>query len=271
MELSTTIGIIMGVLAVGIGMVLKGASLSALFNPAAIMIIFVGTAATLFIAFPMNDLKKFPKLLKKLFKKEDTVSKPELVRFLKELTQTVRREGLLAIEEKVSNAKDPFLQLGLQLIVDGLDEEMAKDILLEEIEAMERRHRAGAAIFSQAGTYAPTLGVLGAVVGLVAALGNLSDIEKLGQSIAAAFIATLFGIFSGYVIWHPMANKLKRLSADEVELKTMMAEGVLSLSKGISPSTMEQKLLIFLSASEREAVRNGAVEGANESKQTRTA
>lgn len=271
MELSTIIGLVLGFLAVGLGMVLKGASLSALFNPAAILIIFVGTAATLFIAFPMSDLKKFPKLLKKLFKKEEVMSKTELVNFLKELTQTVRREGLLAIEEKVSNAKDPFLQLGLQMIVDGIEEDMAKDMLLEEIEAMERRHRVGASIFSQGGTYAPTLGVLGAVVGLVAALGNLSDIDKLGHSIAAAFIATLFGIFTGYVLWHPMANKLKRLSAEEIELKTMMAEGILSLPKGISPSIMEQKLLIFLSESERDAIRNGTVGVANESQQTRTA
>ena len=129
------------------------------------------------------------------------------------------------------------------------------DVLEADVQAMEERHRSGALIFTQAGTYAPTLGVLGAVVGLIAALGNLNDIDKLGQSIAAAFVATLFGIFSGYVLWHPFANKLKIMSKKEAEIKRMIIEGVLSLQAGDSPIAVEAKLLVFVSQNERASIK----------------
>ena len=106
-------------------------------------------------------------------------------------------------------------------------------------------------IRDRAGTYAPTLGVLGAVVGLIAALGSLNDIEKLGHSIAAAFVATMLGIYTGYVIWHPLANKLKMLSKLEVAEKRMIIEGVLSLQAGDSPTAIEAKLMVFIPQSER--------------------
>ncbi|MBJ8191781.1 MotA/TolQ/ExbB proton channel family protein, partial [Bacillus cereus] len=131
---------------------------------------------------------------------------------------------------------------GMRMIIDGNDQEFVRDVLMEDINATEDRHRSGALIFSQAGMYAPTLGVLGAVVGLIAALADLSDMEKLSHAIAAAFIATLLGIFTGYVLWHPMSNKLKRLSKKEVELKLMMVEGLLSIQSGISTIAISQKL-----------------------------
>lgn len=124
-------------------------------------------------------------------------------------------------------------------------------MLSEEIEAMESRHQAGAAIFSQAGTYAPSLGVLGAVLGLIAALGNMGDTEKLGHAISAAFVATMLGIFSGYVLWHPFANKLKRKSKQEVKMKEIMLEGVLSILAGEAPRVIEQKLASYLPSGER--------------------
>jgi chemotaxis protein MotA len=120
-----------------------------------------------------------------------------------------------------------------------------------DIENMEQRHKANADIFTQAGTYAPTLGVLGAVIGLIAALKDLSDIEKLGHAISAAFVATLFGIFTGYVLWFPFANKLKQYSKSEVIIKEMMIEGILSIQSGESPKTLEDKLSVYLSPKER--------------------
>jgi len=124
-------------------------------------------------------------------------------------------------------------------------------VLMEDISATEERHKSGALIFQQAGTYAPTLGVLGAVVGLIAALGNLNNLETLGHSIASAFVATLLGIFTGYVLWHPIANKLRQLSKREIEIKLMMVEGLLSIQSGVSTIAIEQKLSVFLPPSER--------------------
>ncbi|MEG6586814.1 flagellar motor stator protein MotA [Dendrosporobacter sp. 1207_IL3150] len=251
MEISTIIGLVLGIAAVLVGMALKGASLSALINPAAFMIIFVGTAACLLNGFSIDHIKKFPVLMKKLFKKPELFPKPELLRMFVELSQTARREGILALESKVTDINDPFLKNGLSMVIDGLDPDFVSDVLDAEIQGMEDRHRDGALIFTQAGTYAPTLGVLGAVVGLIAALGNLEDIEKLGHSIAAAFVATLLGIFTGYVLWHPFANKLKMLSKKEVEVKKMMIEGILSLQAGDSPTAIEAKLVVFIPQSER--------------------
>ncbi|MGI6091911.1 MAG: flagellar motor stator protein MotA [Negativicutes bacterium] len=251
MEKSTVIGVTLGILAVTVGMVLKGASLSVLLNPAAFMIIIVGTAACLFNGFPMENLKRFPSLIKQLFRQKQMMTKAELVPLFVGLSQTARREGILALESRVDEISDPFLRNGLTMVIDGLDPDFVGDVLDAEIHNMEERHRNGALIFSQAGTYAPTLGVLGAVVGLIGALGNLNDIEKLGHSIAAAFVATLLGIFTGYVIWHPFANKLKIISKKEAELMRMMIEGVLSLQAGDSPTAIEAKLIAFIPQHER--------------------
>lgn len=251
MEKSTIIGVIVGVLAVVVGMVLKGASITALINPAAFLIIIVGTAAALLNAFPMERVKKFPVIFKLLFKEQLLIPKTELLKTFIELAQTARREGLLSLEGRLEEIKDPFFQDGMRMVIDGLDAEFVQDVLTADIQAMEERHQAGALIFSQAGMYAPTLGVLGAVIGLIAALGNLNDIEKLGHSIAAAFVATLLGIFTGYVLWHPFATKLKLKSKEEVEIKKMIVEGILSIQAGDSPVAIEAKLVVFIPQQER--------------------
>lgn len=251
MEKSTIIGIILGFFAVGVGMVLKGASLSALANPAAFLIIIVGTIACLFNGFPLEQLKDFPTLAKLLFKQKELMLKTQLLPLFVELSQTARREGILALESRVDEIQDPFLRNGLSMVIDGLDPDFVADVLDAEIENMEERHRRGAQIFTQAGTYAPTLGVLGAVVGLIASLGNLNDMDQLGHSIAAAFVATLLGIFTGYVLWHPFANKLKIMSQKEKEIKKMMIEGILSLQAGDSPTAIESKLLVFIPLNDR--------------------
>ncbi|MCD1258359.1 flagellar motor stator protein MotA [Paenibacillus athensensis] len=251
MEKSSIIGIVLAVVSIGVGMVLKGASLAALLNPAAFLIIFGGTAAALFIAFSMEEMKRFPKLMTIVFTQQKLATKKELIDMFVDWISITRREGLLSLEAKAEELTDPFLKSGMRLIIDGNDHEFVRDVLLEDISEMEERHRKGALIFTQAGTYAPTLGVLGAVVGLIAALGNLNEIEKLGHLISAAFVATLLGIFSGYVLWHPIANKLKMKSKREVEIKLMMVEGLLSIQSGVSANSVRQKLLIFIPNAKR--------------------
>ena len=212
MDIATLIGVLLGVIAVFVGMVLKGASLSVLINPAAFLIIIAGTIAAVTTAFPMSELKRVPKLFKILFTEQKLTNPEELIKTFSEWAVIARREGLLALESIADQVDNQFLKNGLNLAVEGQSADYIRDILSEEIDAMEERHLSGAAIFSQAGTYAPTLGVLGAVVGLIAALGDLNNIEKLGHAISAAFVATLLGIFTGYVLWHPFSNKLKRKS-----------------------------------------------------------
>jgi len=260
MEKSTYIGLLLAVIAIGVGMVLKGASLASLANPAAILIIFGGTAATLFIGFPMDELKAFPKLFKILFSSQALVSKSELIQQIGDWATVSRREGLLSLESKAEEIEDEFLRNGMRMVIDGNDPEFIRDVLMENIAAMEERHRQGALIFTQAGTYAPTLGVLGAVVGLIAALGNLNEIEALGHLISAAFVATLLGIFTGYVLWHPMANKLKQKSKKETQVKMMMAEGLLAIQAGEPVLSINQRLAVFLSSTERRAMEGEKLE-----------
>ncbi|WEK54336.1 MAG: flagellar motor stator protein MotA [Candidatus Cohnella colombiensis] len=252
MKNSTVIGLTLGFVALILGMYLKKAPLLSLVNnPAAYVIIIVGTIASVMMAFPMHDLKKVPKLFKIIFKDPELLPRQKLIYMFMEWATITRREGLLALETRVDEIEDPFLKSGMRMIIDGNEQEFVRDVLLEDISATEDRHRTGAQIFSQAGMYAPTLGVLGAVVGLIAALQNLDDMEKLAHAVAAAFIATLLGIFTGYVLWHPISNKLKRLSKKEIDLKLMMVEGLLSIQSGVSTIAIQQKLLVFLTPTER--------------------
>jgi len=251
MDLSTVFGVVLGFAALLVGMSMKGVTIDSLFNMAAILIIVFGTAASVIIAFPMSELKRIPKLFGVLFKKQKLASDFEIVRMFSEWADIARREGLLSLEAKTEDIGDAFLKNGLGLAIDGQNADYIRDVLSEEVEAMEDRHSAGTQIFSQAGMYAPTLGVLGAVVGLIAALKDLDDINALGLAISAAFIATLLGIFTGYVLWHPFANKLKRKSHEEVRQKMMMIEGILSVLEGEAPRVIEQKLASYLSMEER--------------------
>lgn len=251
MDKTSWFGFILGFVVLVGGLILKGSDPIALYNPAALVIIFGGTAACILIAFPMDEVKKIPSLFKVIFGKTKNMGIKEMIPMFTGWAMLARREGLLALEERAEEVEDAFLQRGLKMVVDGQPQEQIREMMEEDIYAMEERHELGAKIFTQAGTYAPTLGVLGAVIGLVAALGHLDDIALLGKSISAAFIATLFGIFSGYVLWHPFANKLKRKSEQEARMKRIMLEGLLAVHEGLPVRTVEEKLLTYLPAKDR--------------------
>ncbi len=255
METSTVVGLVMGLISIFVGMVIKGAPLSSLNNPAAFLIIICGTFSCLFTGFPMENMKNFPTLLKKTLHRPKLQSRGDLVTMFIELSQIARREGILALESKVQEIEDPFFKTGLGMVIDGMDPEFVSDVLDAELSVMQARHAEGRLMFKQAGTYAPTLGVLGAVVGLIAALGNMNDIDKLGHAIAAAFVATILGIYTGYVLWLPFENKLKLFSEMEISQKRMIIEGILSLQAGDSPTAIEAKLMVFIPQSERAAIK----------------
>lgn len=251
MDLSSLLGLVTGLTGLLLGMHFKGVPMSALANPAAIFIILVGTAGAVMIATPGGDLKKIGSLFRVIFTKRRGVEAREAIEILVSLAEIMRREGSLALEAKAKEVDDPFTRRGVALLVDGLPSEYVKTALEDEITLLEDRHAANAQIFSQAGTYAPTLGVLGAVIGLVAALGHMNDTEALGHAIAAAFMATMYGIFTGYVLWHPFANKLRRKSQEEVLVKYIIADGILLMLQGENPRLIQEKLIAALPESER--------------------
>ncbi|MCP8967366.1 flagellar motor stator protein MotA [Ectobacillus ponti] len=262
MDFATLAGVILAVVAVVVGMIFKGASLSALANPAATLIIFAGTAGAVSIAMPGSQLKRLPKLFKVIFMNSGKgLDYKEIMELFVLWAGESRKHGILSLEEKVKEVDDPFIQRGMRYVIDGMGAEDLRAIMEAELEGIEERHGKGAQIFVQAGTYAPTLGVLGAVIGLVAALGDLSNMEKLGHAISGAFIATVFGIFSGYVLWHPFANKLKQKSAAELEKKRLILECMLMLQAGVYPFLIKNRILGALSETERKKIEEAGAKG----------
>ncbi len=247
MEITTLLGIIAGFVAVIGAMIFKHISFSVFLNPAAFFVIFVGTIATILNSYPMKDLKCIGKLFKIVFtSSKNSNNELEVIREMVDISNEARKSGLLSLEQKVDSIEDPFTKKGFRMVIDGLNEEYILDVLGAEIESISERHRKNAGIFASAGTYAPTLGVLGAVFGLIAAMANIDDTAAMSEAIAAAFIATILGIFTGYVLWHPFATKLKMKSQQEIIEKSIIVEGLLSIYKGESPIMIEGKLLSML-------------------------
>lgn len=254
MELTTLLGVIVGILAVVGAMIFKHISFSVFLNPAAILVIFVGTVATILNSYPGENLKSIGALFKILFTKQKLISEREIIELMIDLSETAKKEGLLSLEKKIEEIEDPFIKKGVRMVIDGIEGDVIEEILDAEISAMEKRHETNASIFASAGMYAPTLGVLGAVFGLIAAMSSIDDTEKMAEAIAAAFIATILGIFTGYVLWNPFAKKLKVKSQHEVMLKGMVVEGLLSIQKGDAPFMLKEKLLAVLPAPRQEKI-----------------
>lgn len=254
MEITTLLGVIVGIIAVVGAMIFKHISFAVLINPAAFFVIIVGTIATILNSFPAKNLKNIGSLFKILFTKQGENQEAGIIKLMIELATEARKDGLLSLEVKANEIEDPFIKKGIRMVVDGMTDDYIVDVLGTEIDAMKERHETNASIFSSAGMYAPTLGVLGAVFGLIAAMGHINDIDEMSKAIAAAFIATILGIFTGYVLWNPFAKKLKVKSGEEVLLKGMIVEGLLSIQKGESPIMVQDKLLSVLSQAEQEKV-----------------
>jgi len=254
LELTTLVGTGVAIVALLVAMMLKHIPYSMLLNGPAIALIIFGTIGAVLNAFPLKEITKVPKLFGKLFTsgRESQGDKFDTIKIFIEYAQIVRKDGILAIEKKLDEVANPFIKRGMTLLVSGVKSSEIETVLLDDITAMEKRHAGGATIFSQAGAYAPTLGVLGAVLGLIAAMGNMEEMDLLANAIAAAFIATMYGIFTGYVLWHPFANKLKRKSREEALHNEIVIAGVLALANGDPPYLVQDKLLSYLSQQEKD-------------------
>jgi chemotaxis protein MotA len=253
MDIFLVIGMVTGVLSVVVGMILKGANPAALLNPAAAVIILVGTTAAVMNSFPKHEFFNIGRVAGVLFRDKGRESPVAVIKQIIEISQETRKSGLLSLESKMSSIENKFMRKGLEMVVDGTEPEYIREVLNFEIESMEERHRSGAQIFTAAGGAAPTLGVLGAVIGLIGALGHLNDVEKLGKSISAAFVATLYGIFFGYSLCHPFASRLKRKSHEEISNMYIILEGILAIQEGKNPKAIEMKLTSMLNPKEKKA------------------
>jgi len=255
MDPGTLIGILLAFGAVFGSLVMEGGQPAALLVIPPLVIVFGGTFGA---SMAGGNLKDFTSGFSRM--RTAVMSKPapsdDTVRTLVGFAERARRDGLLALEETARSIEDPFLRKGIELAVDGTDPEELRDILEADIQATRSEHALGVKLFGDMGGYAPTLGIIGTVLGLVHVLGNLDDPSKLGPLIAGAFVATLWGVMSANVLWLPISKKLKRISEIELHRMDMLLEGIMAIQAGSNPRVIEQKLISFLPAKERAGFAN---------------
>jgi chemotaxis protein MotA len=245
MKASTAIGIGVAFGALMMSSLMGGTSPASFIDIPALMIILGGTGGVTLASCGMASMKRVPSLYKMVFAAEPPDMRGRLD-LLVSLADKARREGLLALDAMLAEIDDPFTRNAMQLVVDGTDPEMVHAILEAEVDGMAARHAAGAAPFEKAGGFAPTMGIIGTVLGLVHVLQNLAAPATLGPSISAAFIATLMGVGSANVVFLPIANRLKAISAEEMELRMMTLEGILSIQAGDNPRLVSEKLMSYV-------------------------
>ncbi len=243
-RLSVT-GAILAVTSLLLGSVLKGAGLAALWSPAAFVIVILGTIAAILLQTPMPTFKRALKIGRWVFQPppQDRVA---VIAQITEWSSTARKQGLLGLEAQVKTQSDPFLRKGLQMVVDGVEPESIRQMLEIELHGQGQRDLAAAKVFEGMGIYSPTLGIIGAVLGLIAVMKNLADPSKLGHGIAAAFTATIYGIGAANLVLLPMASKLKGLINAQVEEREMIVEGLIGIAKGENPRNIEARLNGFV-------------------------
>jgi chemotaxis protein MotA len=228
-----------------VGAVLKGAGLHALVSSAAFMIVIVGTIASICVQTPLPVMKHAIRIFPWIFK-PPVVRRADLIKKMVEWSNTARKQGLLGLESLIPKEPDDFVRKGLQLVVDGSEPEVIRGILEVDMHVREQADTRAAKVFEGMGIYSPTLGIIGAVLGLMAVLQNLADPSKLGHGIAAAFTATIYGIGLANLFFLPVANKLKVVINSAAESREMVIEGMISIAQGENPRAIESKLAGYL-------------------------
>jgi chemotaxis protein MotA len=245
MDALTATGVALALIALVGGSVLKGAGIASLANPAAFVIVVVGTFAASLIQTPKPTFMRAWKIFPWIFK-PPLQDNAELIRKMVGWSETARKEGLLGLEPAAEQEKDEFAQKALQMLVDGAEPEKIRDSMEVELDAKEQAYLQSAKVFEGLGIYAPTLGIIGAVLGLIAVMKNLADPSKLGTGIAAAFTATIYGIGLANLLFLPTANKLKDIIKTQTQVKEMVLEGIIAIAEGENPRNLEAKLQSFV-------------------------
>lgn len=265
MDLGTLIGLGVAFGAIFLSALLEAghtgpAAMLRLLNLPAALIVFGGTFGAVITCFKLKDFLSLPKYFG-IALSGSKLDVNALIQDIVRYAEAARKEGLLKLEELLADVKNEFLKKGIQLVVDGTDPTLVREILEIETGYMEERHHTVIQIFQQAGGFAPTMGIIGTVMGLVNVLANLSDAANLGPAISTAFIATFYGIFTANIIWLPIGNKLKNKSKEEVVARQITIEGILSIQAGEHPRVISEKLMSFLPPSERKNNADARSEG----------
>lgn len=251
MDKATIIGIVLGIGAVIGGQTLEGGNIHSIMQVTAAIIVFGGTFGAVFLSFPFHNVLGGFKGIKKIIK-EPPQDPYQIIAQITNYGNKARKEGILSLEKEVKNVEDPFLKKALTMAVDGVEPNMIREAMGNELEYSDEHGKVDSKIFKAAGGYAPTIGILGAVLGLIHVMENLNDPSKLGSGIATAFVATVYGVGSANLLFLPIANKLEVRHRHEMIIKEMILEGVVAVSTGENPRLIEEKLNSFLSEKQKQ-------------------
>lgn len=254
MDLASLFGVVVGVTLL-FWAIFLGGSITAFWNAPSLMITLGGTLAATMIAFPFSHVVSVFRVVKNVFIKQQR-SPGEVIDTLVRFAEKARREGLLALEDEAENLDDEFLKKGIHLVVDGTDPDLIRSILDTELTFLEERHKIGQSLFQTMGALAPAFGLTGTLIGLIQMLKNMSRPDMIGPGLAVALITTFYGVVLANLVFLPIAGKLRVRSADEVLMKQVMVEGILSIQAGDNPRIVEEKLKAFLAPRVRHQVSN---------------
>ena len=252
MDPATLIGIALAMGAIILTMIMEGSSPMAIILIPPLILVFGGTFGAAIAGSTLTDVKRIVAWFKMALLAPAIPPIKDGIQTLVSLAEKARKEGLLALESEVKKIEDPFLKRGLQMSIDGTDPEDLRAILEAEIAAKKAEDKVATKFFTAMGGYAPTVGIIGTVIGLIHVMGSLSDPEALGPLIASAFVATLWGVLSANVFWLPMAAKISRTSDLQAAQMELLVEGISEIQAGTSPRTVRQKLTSLAPPSEQD-------------------
>ncbi|MEN6616146.1 MAG: flagellar motor protein [Syntrophorhabdus sp.] len=253
MDIATILGLVFGIGSVLVAFMMEGGHLSALIQLPAMLLVIFGTFGAATVTTSVKQLVNLPNLMKVAFF-EKKIDSPQLIELLYDLSQKARKNGLLSLEKDLAIIKEPFLRKAIQLAIDGFETNKIREILEIEMAYIEERHKAGANFFMKLGGFSPTLGIMGTVLGLIHALGNMENSSNMASAIASAFIATLWGVALANLIYLPLSDKLKAKHQDEALYLEIITEGAISLAMGDNPRVIRIKLVSFLLPDKRSEV-----------------
>lgn len=252
MDLATVLGIVS---AVGIMLIsiMTGGGLQMFFSIPSILIVGGGTVGATLVNFPLKEVLGVVGVVKNAFLQRVRTTR-DVIPYIVKLAQQARKEGLLALESSAKEAPDPLLGKGIKMAVDGYEPQSIEKILATEIDYLRDRHDKGAELFQAMGAYAPAMGLIGTLIGLVQMLQSMDDPSSIGPAMAVALLTTFYGAVMANIFFLPLAGKLRNRSSEEYLVKALMIEGILSITAGDNPRIIEQKLHAFLSPRIREAL-----------------
>ncbi len=257
MDIATLLGIIIG-MGLVVAAILLGegvAGFKPFMNYEAVLIVMGGTFCAILVNYPVSQVVGLFRVLKKVLS-SDAEDTSEIVTTFVNFSKKGRTDGFLALEGDVKLLKNDFLKRGVQLVIDGSDQEFIRNMMETELGFIRERHKVGQEIFNSLGTYSPAFGIIGTVLGMVLMLNSIDDVAAVPRRMALALAAAFFGLGSGYMFFLPMAGKLRRRSEEELFVKEIIIRGVLLLQSGVSPSIMESNLKAYLEPSKRAMIRS---------------